>query len=118
MKNLLGLALFVSLFGINCAPPDPNDGNSGFENPDYETIDGIWRVHADEIYDSCNSSENTCAEGGDDGCIDSNEWFWVTVQDYTNGIYTADFAMSDLAWYDVAVENGAFDNVLNLSMYG
>ena len=116
MKNLLGLVLFVSLFGIGCAPPDGDTEDTG--RPDYATIDGIWRVNADEVYDSCGEEENTCVEGEDDDCINSNEWFWVTVQDYEDGVYLADFAMADLFWEDVVVEDGVFDNTLDLSIYG
>lgn len=116
MKTTLMILLaLVSSLGSGCAPPDPDDDSSVLDS---QTIDGIWRVRADEVFDDCNDEENLCAEGEDDGCIYSNEWFWVTVQDYTDGIFTADFAMSDLYWEDIIVEDGAFENTLDLSMYG
>lgn len=109
--------LLVSLLGFGCVSSDSDSDEFG--RPNYSTIDGIWRVNADEVYDDCNSEENPCVEGEDDECINSNEWFWVTVQDYGDGIFTADFAMSDLAWYDVVVgADGAFDNTLDLSDFG
>lgn len=110
------IAILVSLFVLGCQPPDGNTVDTG--RPDYATIDGIWRVNVDEIFDNCSDAENLCAEGDGDECISSNEWFWVTVQDYTNGIYTTDFAMSDLYWEDVVVEDGVFENTLDLSAYG
>lgn len=110
------LCVSISLLFCGCVSSDTSD--PGSELPGRVTIDGVWRVHADEIYDDCDNGENPCAEGEDDECINSNEWFWVTVQNYADGIYTADFAMSDLYWEDVVIENDVFDNTLDLSVYG
>lgn len=83
----------------------------------HETIDGIYRVHVAETFDTCDEESEF---------IKRWDWLLVTVQEkYQDGGYLVDFSLSDLAWYEVKVDSdGQFEatydffGIFAQNMYG
>ncbi len=97
--NLIGIAIFVASFIFGC---EKVEENYYFLPDDYETLDGIYRVHVVETEDSCDPETEF---------INRWDWLMVTVQEKRwDGGYLVDFSLSNLAWFDVTVEaDGEFD---------